>query len=68
MPVLADGRATAVGSDLDGDERVDRGGGVLIPGLIDCHVHVAFPRPEPLPRSARFSTRCRSFAASSLAV
>lgn len=26
---------------------------MLIPGLIDCHAHVAFPRAEPLPRSAR---------------
>ncbi|WIV56940.1 amidohydrolase family protein [Amycolatopsis nalaikhensis] len=45
-------RIAEVGSGLDG-ERVDCSGGLLIPGLIDCHVHVAFPRPEPLPRSAR---------------
>ncbi|GLY67271.1 amidohydrolase family protein [Amycolatopsis taiwanensis] len=51
--LLRDGRIAAVGSGIDGDERVACGGGVLVPGLIDCHVHVAFPRPEPLPRSAR---------------
>ncbi|MGW3993571.1 amidohydrolase family protein [Amycolatopsis sp. NPDC004772] len=45
-------RIAEVGRGLDG-ERVDCAGGLLIPGLIDCHVHVAFPRPEPLPRSAR---------------
>ncbi|SFQ74920.1 Imidazolonepropionase [Amycolatopsis arida] len=50
---VVEGRITAIGVGLDGDDRVDCGGGVLIPGLIDCHAHVAFPRPEPLPRSAR---------------
>ncbi|MFB9689359.1 hypothetical protein [Amycolatopsis plumensis] len=45
-------RIAEVGLGLDGP-RVDCSGGLLIPGLIDCHVHVAFPRPEPLPRSAR---------------
>ncbi|SEC24544.1 Imidazolonepropionase [Amycolatopsis tolypomycina] len=45
-------RIAEVGRGLDGP-RVDCSGGLLIPGLIDCHVHVAFPRPEPLPRSAR---------------
>lgn len=44
---------TAVGSDVDGPDAVDGEGGLLVPGLIDCHVHVAFPRREPLPRSAR---------------
>ena len=46
-------RIAEAGPGLDGGERVDCSGGLLIPGLIDCHVHVAFPRPEPLPRSAR---------------
>ncbi|SFW90217.1 metal-dependent hydrolase family protein [Amycolatopsis australiensis] len=49
---LSGDRIAEVGLGLDG-ERVDCSGGLLIPGLIDCHVHVAFPRPEPLPRSAR---------------
>lgn len=50
---LENGRIAAVGAGLDGDTRVDCRGGVLIPGLIDTHAHVAFPRPEPLARSAR---------------
>jgi imidazolonepropionase-like amidohydrolase len=52
--VLLDGdRIAAVGLGLTGDERVDCSDGLLIPGLIDCHAHVAFPRPDRLPRSAR---------------
>jgi imidazolonepropionase-like amidohydrolase len=51
--VLGGDRIVAVGPGLDGDERVDCAGGLLIPGLIDCHAHIAFPRDEPLPRSAR---------------
>lgn len=39
--VVVDGdRITAVGTDLDGDERVDCSGGLLVPGFIDCHTHV----------------------------
>ncbi len=40
---LADGRITAVGDDTlrrPGDEHVDAGGGTLLPGLIDAHVHL----------------------------
>jgi imidazolonepropionase-like amidohydrolase len=52
--VLVEGdRITAVGSGLSDDGRFDCSGGLLIPGLIDCHAHVAFPAPEPLPHSAR---------------
>jgi imidazolonepropionase len=29
-------------SDLDGQERLDAGGRCVIPGLIDCHTHLAF--------------------------
>ncbi|MPZ27441.1 MAG: hypothetical protein GEV12_13790 [Micromonosporaceae bacterium] len=51
--LLRGDRIAAIGSGLRGDERVDCSGGMLIPGLIDCHAHVAFPPHEPLPRSAR---------------
>jgi imidazolonepropionase-like amidohydrolase len=51
--LLRGDRIAAVGLGLSGDERVDCNGGLLIPGLIDCHAHVAFPPHEPLPRSAR---------------
>jgi imidazolonepropionase-like amidohydrolase len=37
---IADGQIVDVGSGLDGDEQVDVSGLTLLPGLIDCHVHV----------------------------
>jgi imidazolonepropionase-like amidohydrolase len=38
--VVADGRILDVGVGLDGDEQVDVSGLTVLPGLIDCHVHV----------------------------
>jgi len=40
--VVEDGLIRAVGRGLDGDEVIDVGGRGLLPGLFDCHVHVAF--------------------------
>ncbi len=40
--VVQDGRIVAVGRDLDGDTEVDCTGATLLPGLIDCHVHMMF--------------------------
>ncbi|MDX1689714.1 MAG: amidohydrolase family protein [Acidimicrobiia bacterium] len=40
--VVEDGVVLDVGSGLDGDEVVDLDGRALLPGLFDCHVHVAF--------------------------
>ena len=37
------GRITAIGSDLKGDERVDATGLLVLPGLIDPHVHLREP-------------------------
>ncbi|WP_043841430.1 metal-dependent hydrolase family protein [Amycolatopsis taiwanensis] len=37
---VADGRIVDIGTGLDGDEVVDCTGTTLLPGLIDCHVHV----------------------------
>jgi imidazolonepropionase-like amidohydrolase len=37
---IADGRIVDVGIGLDGDEQADMSGLTLLPGLIDCHVHV----------------------------
>jgi imidazolonepropionase-like amidohydrolase len=51
--LLRGDRIAAIGIGLNGDERVDCDGGIFIPGLIDCHAHVAFPSSEVLPRSAR---------------
>jgi imidazolonepropionase-like amidohydrolase len=39
---VEDGRIVEVGVGLDGDERVDLAGKALLPGLFDCHTHVAF--------------------------
>ncbi|HEX9888968.1 MAG TPA: amidohydrolase family protein [Nitriliruptorales bacterium] len=38
--VVQDGRFVEVGSDLDGDVAVEVSGRTLLPGLMDCHVHV----------------------------
>lgn len=37
--VVEDGRIVDIGTGLDGDERVDCSGKLVLPGLIDCHVH-----------------------------
>lgn len=39
--VVDGGRIVDVGPRLDGDRRVDVTGRTLLPGLFDCHVHVA---------------------------
>ena len=39
---VEDGRIVAVGPGLDGDEAVDCSGKAILPGLFDCHVHLAF--------------------------
>lgn len=38
--VIDGGRIVELGSGLDGDEGVDASGSTILPGLIDCHVHV----------------------------
>lgn len=39
---IIDGLVDSVGEVLDGDTRVDCSGVTLVPGLIDCHAHMAF--------------------------
>ncbi|MEO8477186.1 MAG: amidohydrolase family protein [Actinomycetota bacterium] len=39
--VIEGGRIVEVGPGLDGDEGVDCAGTALLPGLFDCHVHLA---------------------------
>ncbi len=49
--VIADGRIVDVGVGLDGDEAVDLDGHWVLPGLIDCHVHVVFSTINLLERA-----------------
>ena len=44
--VIEDGKILDVGPGLDGDESVDASGHALLPGLFDCHIHVAFRRED----------------------
>ncbi len=39
--VVEEGRIVGVGPGLDGDDEVDCTGKALLPGLFDCHVHIA---------------------------
>lgn len=38
--VISDGKILDVGTGLDGDEHVDVTGLTVLPGFVDCHVHV----------------------------
>ena len=61
--LVEDGRIRAVGTDLDGDDGVDCTGMALIPGLFDCHIHMAMTEHdlEVLPAlSQPLSTRVPS--------
>ena len=40
--VIEDGRVVEVGQGLDADGGVDCAGKAVLPGLFDCHVHLAF--------------------------
>jgi imidazolonepropionase-like amidohydrolase len=56
---VQDGRIAEVGHGLDGDERIDVAGMTLLPGFIDCHVHVVLSHIDVLrllgtPLSYRF--------------
>jgi imidazolonepropionase-like amidohydrolase len=57
--VIDDSRIVDVGPGLDGDHSVDTTGRTLLPGLFDCHTHVAFTHIDTMqaiqtPFSLRF--------------
>jgi imidazolonepropionase-like amidohydrolase len=39
---IEEGKIVDVGPGLDGDDGVDCSGAALLPGLFDCHVHIAY--------------------------
>ena len=39
---IEDGKIVEVGGGLDGDIGVDCAGAAILPGLFDCHVHIAY--------------------------
>ena len=41
--VVEDGKIVEVGNGLDGDSSVDVSGKTVLPGFIDCHVHLGLP-------------------------
>jgi imidazolonepropionase-like amidohydrolase len=66
--VLADGRILDVGSELDGDDLIDCSGLTMLPGLIDCHVHVVVEQVDILkltqqPFSYQFYIAAKNLAA-----
>jgi len=62
------GRIVAIGSGLDGDKAIDLEGRTILPGLFDCHVHVAISdvdiwRSVQRPFSSQFYDAARNLAA-----
>ena len=43
---IDDGAIAAVGADLSGDRKVDAGGCIVAPGLVDLHTHLREPGKE----------------------
>lgn len=65
--VIEGERIVAVDSDLDGDEVLDATGMLVVPGFIDCHVHVTVDEVDLLeliqaPFSLRFFKAVRNLA------
>lgn len=65
--VIEGRRVVDVGTDLDGDEDVDATGSLVVPGFIDCHVHVTLDEIDVLgliqePFSLRFFRAARNLS------
>lgn len=50
---VAGGRIVDVAAGLDGDDEVDVSGCTVLPGVIDCHVHVVSSGPDLMHRLSR---------------
>jgi imidazolonepropionase-like amidohydrolase len=66
--VVEDGRILGVGTGLDGDEQLDVSGLTVLPGFIDCHVHVTSSgaigdRVQHLPFSYSYFEAVRNLSA-----
>jgi imidazolonepropionase-like amidohydrolase len=66
--VVEDGRILDVGTGLDGDEQLDVSGLTVLPGFIDCHVHVTSSgaigdRVQHLPFSYSYFEAVRNLSA-----
>jgi len=66
--VVEDGHIVDVGPGLDGDDGEDLAGLTLLPGFIDCHVHLVFSGVDPQrmlhePFSYQFYAAARNMAA-----
>ncbi|WP_326835462.1 amidohydrolase family protein [Amycolatopsis rhabdoformis] len=62
------GRIAEVGPGLDGDTEIDVTGRTILPGFLDCHVHVVFSGVDPFrmqhePFSYQFYAAARNLAA-----
>ena len=60
--VVEGGRVVAVGPGLDGDDQVDCAGMTLLPGLFDCHVHLAITDISAQRRQQKFAHQPRRLA------
>ncbi|MGP4017844.1 amidohydrolase family protein [Saccharopolyspora sp. 5N708] len=65
--VLDAGRIAEVGTGLDADDEVDVTGLTILPGFVDCHVHVVFSGVDPFrmqhePFSYQFYAAARNLA------
>lgn len=65
--VIEDQRIIDVGTDLDGDRDLDATGSLVVPGFIDCHVHVTLDEIDVLgliqePFSLRFFRAARNLS------
>ena len=60
---IRDGKIVAIGQDLQGDDRIDATGLMVMPGGIDAHVHLDQPTSDGTVMADDFASGTRSAAA-----